>query len=32
MSIEISTDPGRIDVSLVHEFLSDSYWAKGATA
>jgi len=29
MSIEISTDPSRIDVSLVHDFLSNSYWAKG---
>ena len=29
MSIEISTDPNRIDVSLVHGFLSNSYWAKG---
>jgi GNAT superfamily N-acetyltransferase len=27
--MEISTDPDRIDVSLVHEFLSKSYWAKG---
>ena len=29
MSIEISTDPSRIDVSFVHGFLSGSYWAKG---
>jgi len=29
MSIEVSVDPSRIDVSLVHEFLSSSYWAKG---
>jgi len=29
MSIEISTDPSRIDVSLVHDFLSSSHWAKG---
>ena len=27
--IEISTDATRIDVSLVHEFLSTSYWAEG---
>ena len=27
--IEISTDPDRIDVSLVHDVLSKSYWAKG---
>jgi GNAT superfamily N-acetyltransferase len=27
--LEISTDPSRIDLSLVHEFLTDSYWAKG---
>lgn len=26
---EISTDPARIDVELVHEFLTNSYWAKG---
>jgi GNAT superfamily N-acetyltransferase len=29
MSIEISTDPGRLDVSLIHDFLSNSYWATG---
>jgi GNAT superfamily N-acetyltransferase len=29
MTIEISTDPGRLDVSLVHDFISNSYWAKG---
>ena len=27
--IEISTDLTRIDVSLVHDFLSKSYWAEG---
>lgn len=27
--IEISSDHGRIDVALVHAFLSTSYWAKG---
>jgi GNAT superfamily N-acetyltransferase len=26
---EISTDPDRIDVDLVHDFLSQSYWAQG---
>ncbi len=26
---EISTDPARIDLALVHEFLTNSYWAKG---
>lgn len=27
--LEISTDPTRIDVALVHDFLSRSYWAAG---
>lgn len=27
--VEISTDPDRIDISLVHDVLSKSYWAKG---
>lgn len=26
---EISTDPARLDVPAVHEFLKNSYWAKG---
>src|SRR5690242_10890170 len=26
---EISTDPVRIDLAVVHEFLSNSYWAQG---
>ena len=26
---EISTDPARIDLRTVHEFLTNSYWAKG---
>jgi GNAT superfamily N-acetyltransferase len=26
---EISTDPTRLDLSMVHEFLTNSYWAKG---
>ena len=25
----ISTDPGRIDLDVVHEFLTQSYWAEG---
>lgn len=29
---EISTDPARIDVELVHEFLTNAYWAKGIPA
>ncbi len=28
---EISTDPSRIDVDLVHDFLAQSYWAQGRT-
>ena len=26
---EISTDPGRIDLAMVYEFLTNSYWARG---
>lgn len=26
---EISTDPARVDLDAVHEFLTNSYWAKG---
>jgi len=29
---EISTDPARIDVAMVHEFLANCYWAKGIPA
>lgn len=29
---EISTDPSRIDVETVYEFLTNSYWAKGIPA
>lgn len=29
---EISTDPARIDLALVHGFLTSSYWAKGIPA
>ena len=25
----LSTDPARLDVSLIHRFLTDCYWAKG---
>ena len=28
---EISTDPTRIDIALVHQFLTESYWAHGRT-
>jgi GNAT superfamily N-acetyltransferase len=27
----ISTDPGRLDLEVIHGFLVDSYWAKGRT-
>jgi GNAT superfamily N-acetyltransferase len=27
--LEISTDPAKIDIAVVHQFLTDSYWAKG---
>ena len=27
--LEISSDPSRIDVELVHDFLHSSYWAEG---
>lgn len=27
--IEISTDPARIDIEVVHRFLNTSYWAQG---
>jgi GNAT superfamily N-acetyltransferase len=26
---EVSTDPAKIDIAVVHGFLSNSYWAKG---
>ena len=25
----ISTDPGRLDLGVIHGFLSGSYWARG---
>jgi GNAT superfamily N-acetyltransferase len=27
--LDISTDPARLDVDLIYEFLQTSYWAKG---
>ena len=30
MDVEISTDPNRLDVATIHQFLSENaYWAKG---
>jgi GNAT superfamily N-acetyltransferase len=29
LELEVSTDPTRIDVELVHDFLRSSYWAQG---
>ena len=29
LELEISTDPARLNVDLVYEFLQTSYWAKG---
>ncbi|KJD31068.1 GNAT family acetyltransferase [Tamlana nanhaiensis] len=29
--LEISTDKSKLDVSLIHQFLSQTYWAKGRT-
>ncbi len=29
MELEISTDPARLDVALIHGFLSRTYWADG---
>jgi GNAT superfamily N-acetyltransferase len=29
MSIEISTDSGRLDVAMIHAFLAGSYWVPG---
>ena len=28
-AFEISTDPARLDIDLIHNFLETSYWAKG---
>jgi GNAT superfamily N-acetyltransferase len=27
--IDVSTDPARLDLDLIHGFLAESYWAKG---
>jgi GNAT superfamily N-acetyltransferase len=27
--IEVSTDPGKLDIDVVHNFLTNSYWARG---
>ncbi len=27
--VQVSSDPARLDIALIHEFLSNSYWAKG---
>ncbi|OUR98348.1 GNAT family N-acetyltransferase [Flavobacteriales bacterium 33_180_T64] len=29
--IVISTDKSRLDITIIHEFLTESYWAKGRT-
>jgi GNAT superfamily N-acetyltransferase len=29
--IDISTDKKRLDIDLIHQFLTNSYWAKGRT-
>ena len=29
--IEISKDKSRLDINLIHEFLTETYWAKGRT-
>ncbi|WP_298754449.1 GNAT family N-acetyltransferase [uncultured Psychroserpens sp.] len=29
--IDISTDKTRLDIKLIHEFLTETYWAKGRT-
>lgn len=31
MNPEVSTDKSRLDVSLIHSFLTSSYWAEGRT-
>jgi len=30
--IEISTDPNRLNIEFIAEFISESYWAKGRTS
>lgn len=29
--MEISKDKSRLDISMIHEFLTETYWAKGRT-
>lgn len=29
--LEISTDKNRLDIEMIHAFLTESYWAKGRT-
>ena len=29
--LEISTDKNRLDIKMIHAFLTESYWAKGRT-
>ncbi|MEH6534992.1 MAG: GNAT family N-acetyltransferase [Psychroserpens sp.] len=29
--IEISTDKNRLNINVIHEFLTETYWAKGRT-
>ncbi len=29
--IDISTDKSRLDIDIIHQFLTNSYWAKGRT-
>ena len=31
MNITISTDKAKLDISLIHTFLTTSYWAEGRT-
>jgi N-acetylglutamate synthase-like GNAT family acetyltransferase len=31
IKLEFSTDKSRLDIELIHEFLTNSYWAKGRT-
>ena len=30
-NIQVSTDQRKLDITLIHEFLTTSYWAKGRT-
>ena len=30
-SVEVDTDPGRLDVGLLHSFLTRAYWSEGRT-